>query len=181
MKKIILIAAVITALHTTAFSQGCFEYSGTVCVPSDVSITEKSYKQTHGKVYHSGNSTKSITLFGPVLNNVSIVNRKDWLFKMHFNDGDRFSQSATVSIVLKAVNKENGDISQIATLSSNSPNAPNTEYEGGSVQNMAVRIKNYTLDFNTYYYYTQITISRTTSIINATFWGYSLCEIPDNG
>ncbi len=177
MKKAILFLTIIIYSGSTLSSQTCFEYSATVCVPSDISIGEKSYKQTHGKVYHHENSIKPITLFGPLLNSITTNKKRDWWFKLYFNDNSPLNNNSTVSAVIKAVNKETGNISQLAPLSSANPNAPNTEYEGGIIQKMAFHLKDYSFDFENHFYYIQITITRTGIIHKADFFGYSLCEI----
>ncbi len=150
-------------------SQTCFEYSAIACVPRETAINTKAYSQTHGKVYHNGNSIQPITLFGPVFmptDNGSSTDG-DLLLSFTYRDPDGTGIQSRAAMALKSVNKKTGSVEQLDGLDSNSGSIPGVNTISGIITHQ--------LDFNKFYYFVQIEIQRTTVNFIPEVYGYSIC------
>ena len=154
MKKLTIFLLVLS-FAKPLLSQTCFEYSAIVCVPRETAINTKAYSQTHGKVYHNGNSIQPITLFGPVFMPTN-SDGEALIFNFTYRDPDGAGIQSRAAIALKCVNKITGAVEQLQGLDSNDPR---NGWGVFGVNTISVEIT-HKLDFNKFYYFVQIEIQR---------------------
>ncbi len=170
MKKTYFIVLIFLLTGGRVISQVCYDYSAVNCNPSNKSIEEKSFKQTHGKIYHAETSIKTITFFGPIQHpgNSGYPNT---VLNLLYRDPDGNGIKSKIMIALKRVHKSTGQVEELESFNSN-----NSDYGlPGDIKKGSVQILE-KVDLAKYYYYVQITMQRSTNTLTPEVFGYSLCH-----
>lgn len=146
----------------------CFSYPAVAMTPYDRSIQADLYRMTHERVYHNGNATGMILLYGPV----HLWNEypsEGVGFTVTFKDPDGEGHEARVNAELRHIGPDG--IRSIARLHSNDYAVATND-----VQTMTTGVTWDRLRYDEGYYVVRIYIHRTNTDLVPAAFGYTLCS-----
>lgn len=157
------------------------------CIITEESAQKNIAFQVAGKTTFRDGAVGTFTLICPISSGPLIPETRhgeDFVVKqleMTWQDGDAEGPAGAVTVQLRHVNKKTGHVETIIGFDSNSLGVPNSgpsQFATHGVPDLTQGVPNHginhRLNFQTHYYYIQVTVKRTNARVPVKFMGASL-------
>jgi hypothetical protein len=172
MKKSILTGFIVVLLSGIGLEDAIAQppdwaMDGAGCVPTDPAIQNDSYIITAGRIKFKDPKVGSITVICPVSVKVGSINS----IGVSYRDSTGVGTSARVRAALRRINKFNGSVSTVTGLVFDSNNEGETNYT------FQTAFTSHTLDDSNFYYFIQVTLTRSSTSEIIEFGGVELLDV----